>query len=79
MDVTDVQHESLVDGVVDASFAQYAVTPTSSVADKANVTDVLVVDDEPLFIETDELYGAVVSLTVSKLLRQYLKLLLTFS
>ena len=46
---------------MDDSFAQYPVTPTVSVADNANVTDVLVVDDAPLFIETDGLDGAVVS------------------
>ena len=46
---------------MDDSFAQYPVTPTVSVADNANVTDVLVVDDAPLFIETDGLVGAVES------------------
>ena len=51
----------MADGVVDDSFTQYPVTPTLSVADKANVTDVDVVDDEPLSIETDGLVGAVVS------------------
>ena len=50
---------------MDASFAQYAVTPTSSVADNVKVTDVLVVDAAPLSIETDGLDGAVVSYTVS--------------
>ena len=49
---------------MDASFAQYAVTPTSSVADKVSVTDVLVVDDAPLSIETDGLDEAVVSVSV---------------
>ena len=60
MDVTDVQHVSLAD-TVDDSFAQYPVTPTSSVADRDRVTDVDVVDDEPLSIETDGLDGAVES------------------
>ena len=49
---------------MDDSFAQYPVTPTVSVADNANVTDVLVVDDAPLFIETEGLDGAVESDTV---------------
>ncbi|HLA48185.1 MAG: hypothetical protein A3I04_08180 [Nitrospinae bacterium RIFCSPLOWO2_02_FULL_39_110] len=61
MEVTLVQHESLPDGVADASFAQYPVTPTSSDADKANVTVVDVVDAAPLSMEIDGLDGAVVS------------------
>ena len=46
---------------MDASFAQYPVTPTLSVADRANVIDVDVVDVSPLFIKTDGLDGAVES------------------
>ena len=42
-----------------------------SAADKVNVTDVLVVDDEPLFIETDGLNGAVVSRIVMESLVVY--------
>ena len=61
MEVTDVQQVSVADGVVDDSFAQYSVTPTLSDADRLNVTDVLVVNDAPLFIEIDGLDGAVVS------------------
>src|SRR3989304_608231 len=57
---------------VDASFAQYAVTPTSSVADKANVTDVLVVDAAPLSIDIDRLDGAVVSVVFSVLVISFL-------
>ena len=52
---------SLLDGVVDDSFAQYPVTPTLSDADIVNVTDVDVVDVPPLSIETDGLDGAMVS------------------
>src|SRR3989338_8099951 len=60
------------DGVVDASFAQYAVTPTSSVADKVSVTDVLVVDAAPLSIDIDGLDGAVVSVVFSVLVISFL-------
>ena len=61
VDETVVQHVSFAIGVADDSFAQYHVTPTSSIADNVNVTDVVVVDVPPLSIDTDGLDGVVES------------------